>query len=233
MAQTTLSQEEQIRRIRAANPQFPGTDTELYRWYQRQHPDQFPAPTSEATGPEYGWGTTALTPAARVGTPMIGALAGSIAVPGPGTAVGGIGGGIAGEAIAQGIEQFLGHRDEFNPYSKGVAGAISAVPIGKPIAATLRGAPLAHALKSQLKGEIGKGTGVGFAGDLGFQLAEKDPDDPLNLTRSALVGLGSGTLAGVLQRGIFQRKAWKKARQKPATTAVPVLDDAIEALKTL
>ena len=62
--------------------------------------------------------------------PAIGGAA-LLAPTGPGAIAGGSVGGMIGETLAQKIEEYLGRREETNPWEIGVSGLTGAIPVGK------------------------------------------------------------------------------------------------------
>ncbi len=125
-----------------------------------------------------------LITAMLMGTRVLPAL-GGLAFGGP---VGGAAGGMAGETLAQGIERYLGRREEFNPASIGINTVLGGVPLGR-VAQAGRWARMGR--------EAAKGAGMGVAADVPLQLAETGAWDPRQTLISAGMGAGLGSLGGI------------------------------------
>lgn len=217
--QPSLDPRAMKRQLREINPEYQGTDDDLYQMWIAQNPAYRSAAlgkevTAGQTLEDPSWFTQALTTTARIAPAVAGSIIGGTAgsiVPGAGTVAGIAGGGligsVAGETLAQGIEQFLGQREGFNPMSIGISGALGAVPGAGKIPALTKMAPAAaRALLRQRAGrEALKGGALGATGDVGFQLSETGEINPMQTFLAGGMGaVAGGGLTSLSQRGALR-----------------------------
>lgn len=185
-----------LRGQREFGPEWNDDEKLVDRW-MATHPDDRRYITPPATRGG-ALGTTAITVArvapALVGTAIggtMGAVAGGIGAV-PGGAVGGAAGSAVGELIAEGIENFLGRREGFNPWAIGTETALGAIPFTK-----MRGMSRA----AKIAGEGAKGFAMGAGSNVALSLAEGREIDP----RSAIFTGGLGAVVGTAGAGYMTR----------------------------
>lgn len=153
-----------------------------------------PSETTPAASSGYDWGKfiPGLPTVARAAGPLIGGTVGTLALPGPGTAIGGATGGMLGEALAQALEG----RPETDYPSLGVATLLGGMPLPRGFgmtARTLRQTPG----RVMARQAIGQGILGGMAGaaQAGFEGRTPTAED-------ILVPAASGAVTGATLTGV-------------------------------
>ena len=198
----------------STDPSWKKTDSARYRWdgrgWYRLEPTSPPPPQAPEPSSGPGFLPTAIRVAGPIVGGVVGGIGGSLVAPGPGTAVGAIGGQAFGaggaEILAEWLEKNSGARTSINPWQVLTQTAIGAIPGTGPVKS---GATLARALAQR----AATGAILGGASTAATGYAETGR---LPAARDIALGTGFGAVTGTALGGA---ERYLGRRRVPAVVA--------------